>query len=158
MAVLLLLGTSCSKSNDVNDGATPRGITASINGAPFRAFQSAAGFYANYYAVGGAGMVSGDSVFLTVYVATPVAPGQQISTDDNGFAEIDYVIHRNNIPFASYSAYQGQKGPAYYTVTAIDTIKRTIRGTFSGALTRNGWVDGAPDSIVVTNGAFNTSF
>jgi hypothetical protein len=95
---------------------------------------------------------------LTVYVATPVVLDQKVSTDDNGFAEIDYVMHKNNAPFASYSADRGQKGPACYIVTAIDTIKHTIQGTFSGALTRNGYVDGAPDSIVVANGAFNISY
>lgn len=157
-AILLLAGAGCSKSNDVNDGTTPNGITANVNGTPFKAFQSAAGLYANYYAVGGAGSINGDSVFLTVYLATPVTLNQQISTDDNGFAEIDYSIHKNNLPFASYSAFRGQKGPAYYTVTAIDTIKHTIQGTFSGALTRNGWVDGSPDSIVLAKGVFNTSY
>lgn len=146
----------CSKSNDNN--SNPFGITSQINGKAFHAFQAAAGLYANYYQVGGVGIVNGDTVFLTVYIATPVALDQQVSTDDNGFAEIDYVTHINNAPFASYSAFRGQKGPAYYTVTAIDTIKHTIQGTFNGTLTRNGFISDAPDSIVVSNGAFNISY
>ena len=158
IAGILLLAAGCSKSNDVNDGSIPGGMTAAINGTPFKAVQSSAGMYANYFQVGGVGTVNGDTVFLTVYIATPVVVNTKVSTDGNGFAEIDYLVHKNNVPYASYSAYQGQKGPAYYTVTAIDTVKHTIQGTFNGTLTLNGFVSDVPDSLLVTNGAFNISY
>ena len=158
VSLFALFVAGCSKGNELNDGVTPVGLTARINGNTFQSFQAAAGLYANYYQVGGAGTIDGDSVFLTIYIATPVVLNQQISTDDNPFAEIDYVLHQNNVPYAGYSAYQGQKGPAYYTVTAIDTIRHTITGTFSGNLARNGYTSDAPDSMVITNGTFNDSY
>jgi hypothetical protein len=156
MAGLCLLVAGCSKTGD--SSSNPSGITARIDGKPFHAFQAAGGLYANYYQVGGVGTLNGDTVFLTVYVATPVTLNQKVSTDDNGFAEIDYVIHRNNVPYASYSAFQGQKGPAYYTVTAIDTVKHTIAGTFSGTLGENGAAADIPDSVVLTNGEFDNTY
>jgi hypothetical protein len=156
MAGLCLFVAGCSKSNDNN--TIPTGMTAGINGKSFHAFQTAAGVYAYYYQVGGAGTLNGDTVFLTLYIATPVVVGEKVSTDDNGFSEVDYVVHKNNAPLAGYSAYQGQKGPAYYTVTAIDTIRRTIQGTFNGTLTLNGAVSGVPDSVVITNGQFNNPY
>lgn len=156
IAGLWLLAAGCSKTGD--SSSNPTGITARINGKTFHAFQAAAGPYAYFYQVGGVGTVNGDTVFLTLYIATPVTVNAQVSTDDNGFAEMDYVIHRNNAPYASYAAYQARKGPAFYTVTSLDTVKHLIEGTFNGTLTQNGAVADAPDSIVVTNGVFNTSY
>lgn len=156
MAGLWLVVAGCSKSNNSNNN--PFGVTARVNSKTFHTFQTAAGLYANYYQVGGVGTVNGDTVFLTIYIATPVTLNATVSTEDNAFAEIDYVIHRSNVPYASYSAFQGQKGPAYYTVTAIDTAKHLIQGTFNGVLSQNGAVSDVPDSIVITNGQFNTSY
>ena len=156
MAGLCLVVTGCSKNNNSNNN--PFGVTAQIDGKTFHAFQTAGGLFANYYQVGGVGTLNGDTVFLTVYIATPVTLNATVSTDDNTFAQIDYVIHRNDLPYASYSAFQGQKGPAYYTVTGIDTVKHLIQGTFSGVLSPNGTVTDVPDSIVITNGQFNNSY
>lgn len=156
MAGLSLLAAGCSKSN--NSNTNPFGVTAQIDGKSFHTFQASAGLLANYYQAGGVGVLNGDTIFLTLYIATPVVLNTKVSTDDNAIAEIDYLVHRNNTPYASYSAYQGQKGPAYYTVTAIDTVRHLIQGTFSGTLTLNGFVSDVPDSIIIANGAFNTSF
>ena len=156
MAGLWLVVAGCSKSNNSNNN--PFGVTARVNSKTFHTFQTAAGLYANYYQVGGVGTVNGDTVFLTIYIATPVTLNQQVSTDASGFAEIDYVIHQNNAPFASYTASQDHEGPAYYTVTGIDTVKHTIAGTFSGVLGENGSVGGAPDSVVITNGKFDNAY
>lgn len=151
-----LLAAGCSKSN--NSNTNPFGILSDIDGKAFHAFQASGGLYANYFQVGGVGLLNGDTVFLTVYIATPVALNQQISTDDNGFAQIDYLVHQDNAPYASYTAAQGKKGPAYYTVTALDTAKHRIAGTFSGVLSENGNVAGAPDSVVLTNGRFDNTY
>lgn len=156
MAGLWLVVAGCSKSNNSNNN--PFGVTARVNGKAFHTFQAAGGLFANYYQVGGVGLLNGDTVFLTVYIATPVTLNATVNTGDNAFAQVDYVIHRNNVPYASYSASQDQKGPASYTVTAIDTAKHLIQGTFSGVLGQNGAVTDVPDSIVITNGQFNNSY
>jgi len=156
MAGLWLVVAGCSKNNNSNNN--PFGVTAQIDGKTFHAFQAAGGLFTYYYQVGGVGLLNNDTVLLTLYIATPVTLNAKVSTDDNTFAQIDYVIHRNGVPYASYSAFQGQKGPAYYTVTGIDTARHLIQGTFSATLSLNGAVPDVPDSIVITNGQFNNSY
>lgn len=152
----LLVIAGCSKNSTNYDITT--GMRFQVGGKAFQSIQYAAASYPYYYQVDGTGIVSGDTVTLTVYVATPVVVNQKISTDNTAQAEIDYEIRSNNAPFATYSAFQGQKGPAYYTITTIDTVKHTIQGTFSGTLALNGSVTGAADSIVITKGEFNSSY
>ena len=157
VALFFLLGiVGCSKNSTNYDIAT--GMRFQVGAKAFQSIQYGAVAYPYYYQIDGTGIINGDTVTLTLYVVTPVVVNQKISTDNTALAEIDYEIRSNNTPFATYSAFQGQKGPAYYTVTAIDTIRRTIQGTFSGMLAQNGSVTGAADSIVITNGQFNSSY
>src|ERR1700744_3741231 len=116
---LLLAG--CSKNSTNYD--IPTGMRSQVGGKAFLAIQYGGASYPYYYQIAGTGIINGDTVTITVYVATPVVVNQKISTDNTAQAEIDYEIRSNNIPSATYSAYQGQKGPAYYTVTALDTVK-----------------------------------
>ena len=154
---LSLLVASCSKSSNDN---VPVGLSSQINGQSFLANQSSATYFGGstgYYLVGGAGVMGGDTVTLTIYVATPVTLNKKVCTDTNAYAEVDYLILKGNAPYADYTAAKGSRDSAYYTITALDTIKHTIAGTFSGTITINSKVGNLPDSVVMANGQFNTS-
>ena len=154
---LSLLVASCSKSSNDN---VPVGLSAQVNGQSFLANQSSATFFGGstgYYLVGGAGVMGGDTVTLTIYVATPVTLNKKVCTDTNAYAELDYLILKNNAPYADYTAAYGDRDSAFYTITGLDTIKHTIAGTFSGTITINSNVGNLPDSMVIANGRFNTT-
>ena len=153
---LSLLVASCSKSSNDN---VPIGLSSQINGQSYLANQSSATYFGGstgYYLVGGAGVMGGDTVTLTLYIATPITLNKKVCTDTNAYAELDYLILKNNAPYADYTAADGDRDSAFYTITALDTIKHTIAGTFSGTITINSNVGNLPDSVVMANGQFNT--
>jgi hypothetical protein len=155
IAGLALLSAGCSKSNNSTIAV---GMSSQISGKNYLAFQSSGSDFGPYYAVAGAGVMGGDTVTLTVYFATPLVLDQQVSSDSNSFARIDYMLLRNNAPYAVYSAANSYGGHACYTITAVDTAKHTIAGSFSGTATISTHVGNLPDSVVITNGAFNISY
>lgn len=159
IAGLSLLVVSCSKSN--NSQNTPIGMSSQINGQSYLSKQTTASFFSGtpgYYLVGSVGVMGGDTVTLTVYIATPIVLNKKVCTDTNAYAELDYQIRRNNILYAEYTAAYGDLDSAYYTITALDTIKHTIAGTFSGTITINSNVGTLPDSLVMANGQFNSTY
>ena len=155
IAGLALLAAGCSKSN-YDTIAT--GMSSRISGKNYQAFQSSGSNFGPYYAVAGAGVMGGDTVTLTVYLATPLVLNQTVCSDSNSFARIDYMLLRDNAPYAVYSAANGYGGHAFYTITALDQVKHTIAGSFSGTATISTNVGKLPDSVVITNGAFNISY
>jgi hypothetical protein len=153
---LSLLVIGCSKSNNSNN--IPIGMTSQIAGKSFLAYQSSAESFGSYYTVGGLGTIGGDTVTLTVYLSAPFILNQKVSSDTSLYAEIDYRILKNDTGYAVYSAANNYGGHAYYTVTAVDTMKHTIAGTFSGTLPITSNVGNLPDSVVIANGQFNTTY
>jgi hypothetical protein len=152
---LSLLVAGCSKSN--ND-SIPIGMSSQINGQSYLAKQASASNFGGYYLVGGAGTFGGDTVTLTLYIAPPIILNKKVCTDTNAYAELDYLIQKNNAPYADYTAAYGDLDSAFYTITAIDTLKHTIAGTFNGTITINSNVGTLPDSVVIANGQFNTKY
>lgn len=157
-AGLSLLVAGCSKSN--NNGI-PIGMSSRINGQSYLAKQTTASVFGGaggYYLVGGTGIMGGDTVILTVFIASPIVLNKKVCTDTNAFAELQYQILRNNAPYASYTAAYGDLDSAYYTITALDTIDHTIAGTFSGTITIDSNVGNLPDSLVISNGLFKSTY
>jgi hypothetical protein len=155
---LSLLVASCSKNSSDN---VPVGLSTQINGQSYLAKQTSASLFSGgggYYLVGGAGTFGGDTVTLTIYIAAPITLNKKVCTDTNAYAELDYLILKGNAPYADYTAAYGDLDSAYYTITALDTIRHTISGTFSGTITISSNVGNLPDSLVMANGRFNTTY
>jgi hypothetical protein len=158
-AGLSLLVAGCSKSN--NSGNIPIGMSFRINGQTYVAKQATGTVFGGadgYYLVGSTGVMGGDTVILTVFIATPIVLNKKVCTDTNAFAKLQYQILRNNASYASYTAAYGDLDSAYYTITALDTIDHTIAGTFSGTITIDSNVGNLPDSLVMANGQFKSSY
>lgn len=95
--------------------------------------------------------------------------GYQIKADDSLMVSLDIpdTAHvNNNIPFEDgrLSYYRGKTDQFFYsyytpshgstTITSWDKTSKKITGKFSGVI----YVDDSKDSIVVTNGQFNTTY
>jgi hypothetical protein len=127
-------------------------MTASIGGTSWTA-GSVAGIFAvssGQFQIGGLQLKSGDSTVFELSFYSPVALNKTINSDTAGL-DIQYDDARAD------TLYDGGvlAGHALLTITSYDSIKYTVGGTFSGVLYN---LSGGSDSLVVTNGTFNTSF
>lgn len=157
-ASLTTLFTACSKSNNSNNAA---GVSANVNGQTYSAKITTGtgdGTMTNFYEIVSSGVVGTDSVIFTITTGSPFVLNKPISTDTSAYAGIDYLIYRNGKIYADYGVFYGNTTSAVVTVTALDSAKHTIQGTFSGLMNIDYNVTGAPDSVVITNGKFNATY
>ena len=154
---LAILFTACSKSNNNNSA----GVSASVNGQNYSAKATTGtgdGTMTDFYEIVSAGTVGTDSVVFTITTGAPFVLNKPISTDTSAYAGIDYIIYRNVKIYADYGVFYGNTTSAIVTVTALDSAKHTIQGTFSGLMDIDYNVTGAPDSVAITNGKFNATY
>jgi hypothetical protein len=151
----LLTASSCKKSNNSSSGS---GVNATIAGTAFNPSVTT-GIYGQsegLWVINGFLMKSGDTSIITVgiYKSFPSSEPQFVVgkpfTTDTTSASVDYFV--NGLSGKVYDASNGD-GFATFTVTSLDTTAHKIAGTFSGTLYAS-----ATDSVVVTNGSFNTSY
>jgi len=151
----LLTASSCKKSSS---NPSSGGISATVAGTAFNPAVVQAGYFesANEWYVGGYSIKSNDTSILEVGIFQffpnqnpQFVVGKSFTTDTTS-AYVDYFV--NGFSGKDYDASNGN-GFATFTVTSLDTTAHKIAGTFSGTLYAN-----ANDSIVVTNGNFNTSY
>lgn len=140
----------CKKSN--NGSAD---ISATVAGASWSTSIPAAGIYesgSGQFDIGGIQVRNDDSSEVTLNFLSPVALNQSMSSD-SVFVDLEFIDTKSQ---ASYDGGSGSgSGRATVTITGYDQNNRKIAGTFSGVLYNT---SGAGDSVVVTNGTFNTSF
>lgn len=97
-------------------------------------------------------------------LAYQIKAGDTVSFDINIY--LPFTVNQPIAPNFTNILYQNAMGEPYYnaightpnlaiTVTSVDSVNHNIAGTFSGSLYDE---NGTGDSVVVTNGKFNTSY
>ena len=149
-SVLLLAITSCSKSNNSSSSS---GISATVNGSAWANSYTVAGIYytANSsFDIIAAQMKGGDTTAISVTFNAPLSLNTAIPTN-GGNCDLGYIDTKTQ------NQYDGGFGNAHgsITVTSYDSTGHKVGGTFTGVLYNTA---GTGDSIVFTNGKFNTTF
>jgi hypothetical protein len=144
----LVVGTSCKKSNTSNSN---NAISATISGTGF-APSITAMFYSTDSALfefSGATFKTGDTsgLILAISTSSPFAINKAI-TDPN-YVLLDYT-HNDKDYWNGYTP-----GHFAVTITSWDSVNHKVVGNFTGTLYSD-W--GSKDSVVITNGNFNTSY
>jgi hypothetical protein len=149
----LLTASSCKKSNN----SSSSGVSATISGTGFNP-GTTVGIYSSSgrtWQITGYSIKSGDTSVIDMGLSllypggTPQFILNKPFTTDTTSAYVDYYV--NGVNGKYYDASSGN-GKATLTVTSMDTTGHKISGTFSGTLYAS-----ASDSVIVTNGNFNTS-
>lgn len=146
---------SCSKNNTTSY-TTDGTLTATVNGVAFSA---------NSYVIGAR---------ITTLVPQLIIQGDSIHNGDTAAFQVamPYILPVNQAVSVDSSAFVGALGitytkgskqyQAYYgvfashgtvTLSTADTVNHKVAGSFSGVLYYSG-----SDSVVVTNGAFNSTY
>ncbi|HXB33315.1 MAG TPA: hypothetical protein VNV35_07830 [Puia sp.] len=152
-SAFLLAVTSCKKSN--SNGSGSGSMSASIGGTAWANNYPLIGFYASSSGVGlfdivGLQFKSGDSTTFDLEFGTPITLNHPVSSDTSAFI----AAYTDSKTQADYGVLPGF-GDAVLTITSYDSTGHTIAGTFSGVLYN---LSTFTDSLVVTNGKFNSSF
>jgi hypothetical protein len=149
-SIVLLAVTSCSKSNN---SSSSTGVSATVSGTAWANSYPVAGIY--YTAGGefdiiGAQMKGGDTTGIEVFLTSPITLNSAVNTNASNW-DLTYIDEK------TLNEYDGAYGNSHalLTVTSYDSTGHKIGGTFTGVLYN---ISGTGDSIVVTNGKFNTAF
>lgn len=117
-------------------------------------------YTANYYQgrqmfkmTGVANGTNGDSSYVVFYFYTPFRLNQPISTHT---ADVAYYDLQGKVDWdaGNSSGY----GVSYINITAYDTAKHTIAGSFCGTLSNSTPGGNALQTITVKNGTFNVTY
>ncbi|HLI92508.1 MAG TPA: hypothetical protein VKU83_02815 [Puia sp.] len=152
-SAVVFAAASCKKSGTGNSGAT---LSASVSGTAWTPNYPTAAYYAtsgSQFNIVGLYYKNGDSTAFVLDFFSPVNVNQAINSDTSNI-DVQYVVAKPG----STQVYDGSYmsgGHAILTVTSYDSTGHKIAGTFSGVLYN---VSGGTDSVLVTNGAFNTSY
>ena len=150
--VFLFTMIGCSKSS--NNSSSSGTLTCTINGTAFAAQPNQVGggvlsSYGQLYVLG-YNIQNKDTTGFQVEMPYIPAVNHPFSTDTT-LSDLTYITSGKE-----YDAYFGLSAShGLITVSTADTVNHKIAGTFSGVLYN---VLSASDSVVVTNGAFSTSY
>ena len=142
-----LIFSACKKNND----SSGSGISANIAGSSWQS-AGTVGYYSpgsngsGYFLLEGYKIASGDSSALEIDFADTAVVGKQY--DFSSVGEIVYYDSKTD-------KYYGTYNNGSFKLTSWDKTKNTVTGDFSGSFYAWGNSD---DSIVVTNGHFNTTY
>jgi hypothetical protein len=154
-SAFLLAAAGCKKSSSSNSGGSGS-MSATVAGTAWNNSFATVGVYTSIPGSGGSFEVVGiqiksaDSTAFELLFSSPFALNQPVGTDSSSLV----VAYTDSKSLSSYTALAGL-GNAVLTVTSYDSTGHTIAGTFSGSLYNTG---NYSDSIVVTNGKFNSAF
>lgn len=154
---LLSVVTGCKKSNS-NSNAI--GASANVGAAAFAtpiitgAHNLGPSWRINFFQVIAIQVKGNDSTAIQVAIMDTVKVNQTVATDgDNNI----YYYPVYNVWGSEFDADPMGGGHGTITITAKDTTAKTIAGTFHGVLYNNNSPVTA-DSIIVSNGRFNTTY
>ena len=146
----LFTAAGCSKSSNSSSSA---GVSATVAGTAFNP-SATVGFFtqsSQYWVLTGYNIKSGDTTALELDIFEPLKVNTPFNTINTNLSIYYYV---NGSSGKTYSASPfNPSGNATMTVTSLDTAGHKIAGTFTGTLYNT-----STDSVVVTNGKFNTSY
>jgi uncharacterized protein DUF5025 len=152
-SAFLLAVTSCSKSN--NGGSSNR-ISATVSGTAWANSSLVAGIFsatAGAFEIGGAQYKGGDSTLFALTFVSPITLNK-VMVADGVTIDVGYIDAKTAAIYDG-STVSGGNGHSTVIVTSYDSTGHKIAGTFSGVLYNE---QNASDSVVITNGSFNTSF
>jgi hypothetical protein len=147
---LIAISVGCKKSNNSTSSAST--ISASMGSTAFSV--STANTTAWYstdsaaYLIGGFAVNGGDTTGLAMEIFTPFTLGTTIT--DKYSVNMDYYVSSTKDYFGGNGI-----GQIALTVTTQDTVNHKIAGTFTATLYNS---LAQNDSLVVTNGKFNTTY
>jgi hypothetical protein len=146
---------SCSKSNSSSTQSNGT-LTATVNGAAYAAKSYViAGYLTGQIIVQGDSIRGTDTTGIQLDIPYIPAVNTPLYTDSVQFASVTYLS-----PGKVYDAFfaLGQSH-AVITLTIADTVNHRVGGTFSGVLYSvvNGNFNPS-DSVVITNGAFTSTY
>jgi hypothetical protein len=147
---LLAISVGCKKSNNSTDSSSA--ISASMGSTAFST--STANTTAYYstdstaYEISGFAINAGDTTGLALEFFNRFTVGTTIT--DKYAVDIDYYVSTTKDYFGGDGI-----GQIALTVTSQDTVNHKIAGTFTATLYN---MLGQNDSLVVTNGKFNTTY
>jgi hypothetical protein len=149
---------SCNKNNSTTSYQTDGTLTASINGTAYSAKSYVVSDYINSFGsiiVQGETISGSDTVGLQVSIPYILPLDTAISVTNSAYA--GYAAIAYQIPGKEYDCYFGL-GASHGTITltSADTVNHQVAGTFSGVLYNKDNATG--DSVVLTNGAFNSAY
>jgi hypothetical protein len=152
-SAFLLAVTSCKKSSNNSGGSGT--MTATIGGTAWANSYPVVGVYASSGGTGlfelvGLQFKGGDSTAFALDFASPFTLNRAFSTDTAALI----VAYTDSKSGNQYTALTGF-GTGILTVSSYDSTGHTIAGTFSGVLYN---ASTGTDSVVVTNGKFNSTF
>jgi hypothetical protein len=142
--------TSCKKSSS---GGTSAGLSATVNGTAWANNFEVIGLFSisgGEFEIGGDQFKGGDSTAIAIQFLSPVVLNHAISSDTAG-VDVGYIDSKNLIEYDGGAI----AGHSVLTITSYDSAGHKIGGTFSGVLYNT---SGGSDSLIVTNGKFNTTF
>lgn len=149
-AFFSLVISSCKKSNSSSSNGQ---FTATIGSTAWSSNEPVTGLYVSNittFELGGEYLKSGDSTAFAISFAAPFIMHTPISSD-TAAVDVGYI---NATTQAEYDG-GGVAGHSILTVSSWDSVNHKISGTFSGVLYN---ITGGSDSLVVTNGAFSSSY
>jgi hypothetical protein len=140
----ILVTIGCKKSNST-PGASGA-FSATMSGTAYQPSVVAAFDQQSFINVEGLQLTSGDSVSLQVSIPDTASVTSVVSFDA---ADIEYFDTKGSIAFSSTNS------PSHGAITfsTLDKTNKKITGKFNGVLYGNN-----NDSVVVTNGQFNTAY
>lgn len=139
----------CKKSNN-NTTASANGISATLNGTGFQS-QAVIGVCSqtdSFVDLFGYRVDAGDTTSIEILIADTMHLNQPTQFVDG--SGLYYVDTKSGIWFNGDPNF----GYGTVTVTSWDTAKHTIAGTFKAVLAGNT----VTDTMIVTNGRFNTTY
>ena len=151
LSVALLSAIGCKKSSS-NTGGSGK-LSATVSGSAWASNYLLLSTYDTGIGSGdfdlvGIQLKNGDTTAVTVQFMSPVVLNKAFSSDSS-YIQVTYEDNLKN----EYDGGFGIGGHSVVMVTSYDSTGHKIAGTFSGVL-----YDYNGDSLIVTNGAFNTSF
>lgn len=140
----LLMTVGCNKSS--SPSGSSGAISVSFNGTAFQPLLVVGLDDGANLTVAGLQVKSGDSISVAISFPDDAAINTPLSFSSVG---VSYSDSKGNFDFESLDAHSH----GTLTITALNKTNLSVAGTFSGVL-----YDNAQDSVVITNGQFNTTY
>jgi len=140
---LAIFVTACKKDKD---GGESGKFGATLNGAAFQPTAVVAVEESSFITIAGFQLAANDSMYLSLDIPDTAHVNTSIS-----FNHGNLYLYKGKTDTDYWGYFSPSHGST--TITNWDKTSKTISGNFSGVI-----YAGASDSIVVTNGHFNTTY
>jgi hypothetical protein len=145
-AIGIIATSGCKKHND--DNSNTLSISATINGSVFKPQLNNAlyGTVSHSWLLGGTAQNNGDTTLITIKLNQPVSLNTELGASGQTFLE----YQDKGVQYLAGTGW----GRLSFVVTALDSAKHTLAGSFSGVpLASN-----RRDSVVLTSGSFTATY